>query len=330
MGSDQDHRDQVEASRQSDGRFGNWPASESGAQLSGDERMRSATGVPDGVNPLAGTGSLAYPPPIESTADAIHFGSTVEVSDQACSRVLDTDDAAHRQSRVSVRETMVEQARKDKVDEKLRAMKKPLFKRQWVYEHDTDWLVRYKDVPRFWDRAKNLSDSELELRPEIGRTDVQSVVRSYAMVANAPKAKAEDGSVGFADPDQLYEAQLMCDGQKQSVVEIYDTYLSGRKDLMDQIKMPRRDPAEKLDAMVDQLRRITNNTADTAYNTARSAQANAEQLEQQRQNSWLLRAGVSAQMHINRDMRALRGYADAADSRRLGHNQPMDTLRRGY
>lgn len=313
------------------GQFGAWPASESEVRLNPDaDIMRGATGVQQGVNPLAGTGSLAFPPPIESTADAIHFGSTVQIDDGLCQKIVERDDQMHRQARSRIRTYLIdwevnrqiEELRK-KRDEERNGRPKPAFTSKQRWEQD---LIDAAEAerPSLEKQARNFSDATMHIRPEIHRGNVQAVIRSYAIVANVPTRRRRDGRRGFEDPEMLANTRLMCDGQKQPVTSIYDTYIDGRDDLTEIIGMPKHDTNDLLDRMNQNLMKIAYNTREIADSTARTeyysrinAQNSEKLLNEARRQSWVMAAGVTAQLAAHREIRTLRGYADAADQRRI-------------
>lgn len=322
-----EHQQKVEQHRGQPGnagQFGSWPASESQATLpAGADVMRGATGVQQGVNPLAGTGSLAFPPPIESTADAVHFGATVDVDDVVCQRLVDHDDAAHREARIEIRRMLIEDHIRQTAAERYNATKKP-----WYRDENEHWQRIYSETDaQIGDqaemRAKELSDQQLDIRPQVHRGNVQAVVRAYAMVANAPKVQ-DGGSVRFEDPEMLSNTRLMCDGVKRPVIDIYDDYVDGRDDVPELIGMPRRDSADVLDRMNQNLLAIAHNTEDirvSAERTERYAQVTAQNseaaLHEARRQSLVLAANVNAQMAAQRELRTLRHYADDSEQRRL-------------
>lgn len=306
------------------GQFGTWPASESQAQLPSDaDVMRGATGVQDGVNPLAGTGSLAYPPPIETTADAIHFGSTVAIDDAVCSKVVAHDDQVHRDARLKIRKKILDTKIHTEAKQRFENTKKPWYRDE--KEHWQKILQQTKEEigPAQQRDVMRLRDDQMHLRPEVHRGNVQAVIRSYAMVANAPKIK-ESGQIRFEDPEMLANTRLMCDGHKQSVADIYDTYVDGRDDLTQIIGMPKQDTNDLLDRMNHKLMIIVNNTDDireSARRTEQYAAINAENseeiLHETKRQSWVMAAGVNAQLAAHREMRVLRHYADATEQRRV-------------
>lgn len=328
-----DHQQKVEQHRGQPGnagQFGTWPASESQVQLPANaDIMRGATGVQDGVNPLAGTGSLAFPPPIESTADAIHFGSTVTIDDAVCNKVVQHDDRVHRDARVKIRKKMIDSHIQQQASERYHNTKKPWYRDEndhWkrIYQETNDELR--DDITR---EVSRLSDEQMHLRPEIHRGNVQAVIRAYAMVANAPKVQ-ENGLVRFEDSGMLANNRLMCDGYKKPVVEIYDTYIDARDDLTGIIGMPKQDTNELLDRMNQNLMTISTNTdeiRESADRTQRYMQINAETAEdalnESRRQSWVMAAGVTAQLAAHREMRVLRHYADQREKRRMAAEKQL-------